>query len=119
MTRQEPSFYLRSSEYDTWSALRACWKLGSVAGPRPRGYWHVRVDPPVPGSLCGSMTDQTELLLAERYAGMDLETLGDQVAPVYVCAIRNPSAVGRGVVSEQDMELVAWAEVARDPAALA
>ena len=65
------------------------------------------------------MPDQVEVLLAERWLGADLGALrDDEVTPVYVCVILNSEAVRRHVVAEEDMRLVSWAEVARNPSLL-
>jgi hypothetical protein len=108
-----PSFYM------ALDLVRPCWVLGRIAGPRPTGYWHVRVEPPISGSLMGFMPDQDEAILAERHAGTDLGRMDETtVVSVYVCAILNRAAVARGVITEDDVRLVAWADVSRDPSRL-
>jgi hypothetical protein len=75
----------------------------------------VSVVPPVPGATCGASGLVTELVLAERYLEDDLAQLADRAIVVYVCTILNHAAVERGVISPEDIHLVAWAEVARRP----
>lgn len=108
-----------ASHLGTSDGVRRCWLLGHLAGPRPSGYWHVRVDPPIAGSMMGFVPDQDEVVLAERWAGTDVRRLdASTVLPVFVCAIVHPAAVACGTIAEDDVRLVATAEVARDPALL-
>jgi hypothetical protein len=115
---KEPDFYLSSSEYETWSEIRRCFVLDRLQGPRPRGYWWVKVEPPVPASTCGTTNDVTELVLAERYREDNIASLGDQPVLVYVCIILNHEAVENRVIEPTDIRLVAWAEVAQLPSSL-
>ena len=110
-----PDFYLSSSEYETWREVRKCFVLGKLRGPRPRGCWWIRVEPSVPGSIAGWGPDVSELVLAERYEEEDIARMTDAPVLVYVCRITNPEAIRRGIVEEDDVKLVTWAEVAKRP----
>jgi hypothetical protein len=108
-------FYLSSSEYETWQDVRKCRVIEKISGPRERGYWWIKVDPPVPATLCGGTEEVEELVLAERYKEDDLSKLGDEAISVYVCRILNSEAVRNKEIKEEDIDLVAWAEIALRP----
>lgn len=110
----KPDFFISSSEYEAWDKPLACYVLGRIKGPRTRGYWWVRVEPPVPGYLCGSPFPVSELILAERYKDDDLADLSDEPVTVYVCFIKNHQAVEKGLIQEEDVDLVAWADVTKN-----
>ncbi len=114
----DPDFYLSSSEYDSWSEVRECFIIKHLDGPRSRGYWWVKVQPAVPGSICGTTSDVTDLVLAERYREDNIVKLGDKAILVYVCIVLSHDAVESGVIQEKDIKLVSWAEVVRLPSIL-
>jgi hypothetical protein len=59
-----------------------------------------------------------ELVLMERYEGEDIGHLADEPILVYVCRIVDTEAVRTGIIREDDVHLVTWAEVARQPESL-
>ncbi|MDZ4224526.1 MAG: hypothetical protein U1D33_01320, partial [bacterium] len=56
----------------------------------------------------------SELILAERYKDDDLADLSDEPVTVYVCFIKNHQAVEKGLIQEEDVDLVAWADVTKN-----
>lgn len=113
--KEKIEFYISSSEYETWRDVRKCYVIGKISGPRERGYWWIKVDPPIPATVCGGTEDADELVLAERYKEDDLSKLGDEAILVYVCRIVNSEAVRKKTIREEDIDLVAWAEAAIRP----
>ena len=75
----------------------------------------MEVDPSLP--ILGR-PDVSEVVLAERHAEDDLESLGDRPISVYVCTIEDREAADRGTIDEDDIHLIGWAEVARLPSLL-
>ena len=111
-------FFMASRDYRGWESTRGCRVVRHLAGPRANGYWLVEVSPPVPPSVAGTHDEVAQLVLAERHAGDNLSALADKSVAVYVCIPVNEAAIGLGVIGEDDVRLVAWADVARDPALL-
>ncbi len=109
---------MSSVEYEAIRDVRKCFILGHVKGPRKRGYWWVAVQPPLPFVPYGDDVNTSEVILAERWEDTDISDLKNDFTAVYVCKILNRQAVQNGVIEERDIQLAAWAELARNPSLL-
>ena len=115
------------SEYNTTDfdgRLRRCHILGRLTSEAPETgtlvrppsttlLW-VRLDPPL--VLHGGRYE--EVILQARHVGNDVDRLGDTSISVYVCEIRSREGFEHGRISPGSIHLLAWADVARDPAFL-
>jgi hypothetical protein len=124
----EPVLWLgERSEYKTTDfdgRLRRCHILGRLTSDvpggqttpeRPRTVLHwVRLDPPL---TLESGTFE-EVVLQPRHLGGDIDALGDSNISVYVSEIRSKEGFDRGHVRPGALNVLAWADVARDPAFL-
>jgi hypothetical protein len=74
----------------------------------------VRLDPPL--VLDGDRFE--EVVLKARHVGYDIDRLGDDSISVYVFEIRSKEGFDRGRVLPDALNLLVWADIARDPAYL-
>jgi hypothetical protein len=127
MEPKDPVIWLgERSEYRTTDfdgRLRRCHLLGRLTPETADGaeasglpvlfHW-VRLDP----ALVLGGEEFEEVLLRPRHVGGDIDALGDTNISVYVGTIRSKDGFDRGRVRQGAFDLLAWADVARDPAFL-
>ena len=58
-----PDFYMSSCEYDSFAAVRRCYRLKRLVGPRRDDYLAIRVEPPLAGDPVGYPNRQFEVLV--------------------------------------------------------
>ena len=108
---EEPDFYLNSTESYSWGPVRRAYVLRKLRGPRSSGYWLVKVDPPI---YVTGFPDCEKVILAERHRGCDLSDLKEGYLSVYVCQILNGEVVSKGEITEENVTIIYWADIARD-----
>ena len=107
-----PDFYLISSEGYGLDSPRKCWKRKPIKLPKRDDLMLVTVMPPIiyksPEGIQGQLS---EVVLAARHVGYSINSICEWPFYVHVAKI-NPLAIAvEGVVSDDDIETIAWAEL--------
>lgn len=107
----KPDFYLASSEGYEMEEPRRGFAVRRLRGDSRDDYLLVRIEPPVIGQPFGlGDRDIDHVVLATRHAGESLFPI--QRWPVFVHVARPLVPIeGRGVLHDDEMESIAWAEI--------
>lgn len=112
MVIQQPSFFLVSAEHDDLRQPRACSYQARLADIHRDDYMLVSIDPPLIGQRYGlGDNDIDSLLLATRHEGRSLFPISEWPSFVYVMRILDPSIISTGMLTEKQVEMVAWGEI--------
>ena len=111
--KQEPSFYLASTDSSPASAPRRCFiEEELVVNGERDNYLRVRIEPAIIGQPYGlGDKDIEDVVLATRYAGSTLHPVNEWPMIVFVCRIVNQNIRHSGKASAKDLELILIGEL--------
>lgn len=111
--KQEPSFYLASTDSSPAFAPRRCFiEEELVVNGERDNYLRVRIEPAIIGQPYGlGDKDIEDVVLATRYAGSTLHPVNEWPMIVFVCRIVNQNIRHSGKASAKDLELILIGEL--------
>ena len=103
---------MASTESGSFAAPRGCRVMSAMKSESREDMYLVEINPVVIGQDFGlGGCDISEVVVATRLEGESLDLLSSQrPVPVYVLLMNSPY-LGQSDVSDEDMTLIAWAEI--------
>ena len=111
--RQEPTFYLASTDCSPALAPRKCFVEERLTSAERRDdYLRIRIEPPIIGQPYElGEQDIEDLVLATRYADTTLYPISEWPMIVFVCRVVNEKIRHSGRVSANDLEVILIGEL--------
>ena len=108
-----PRYYLSSLESYALESVRTCDFVAFMHFDTGKACAIATVDPPIPGQQFGLRTEVTEVVLATRHEGDDLQAITEFPCFVHVARPVVSDIRSCDVISAADLENLAWGELYR------
>jgi hypothetical protein len=114
ITMNNPDFYLASTEgYDLYQP-RSCKRIRPIASDSRTYMLLIEIDPPLIGQKYGlGGRDISLVIIAPRHKGGSLFPIADWPTYVHVARPLIENVESRDTVGDNELELIAWAEIYR------
>lgn len=107
---EAPTFYIVSTESQVLYQPRRCWIRRALKFGERNDFALVEIDPLV--EFAGQKSEY--VVLASRWHGRTVFDIKEWGMPVYVFLLRSDQRHSTATLREEDIELVAWAEIYPD-----
>jgi hypothetical protein len=115
MMVKPPDFSLTTAgEYEPLAAPHECRQRARLHDELRDDYMLVDIEPPLPGQRFGlGGFDVTSLVLSSRHRGQTLYPISEWPNYVYVARVLGNENPASGMLSKEQLELIAWGAIFR------
>jgi hypothetical protein len=112
MDKNLPEFYITADESYSLKEVRECYPIKRFRAARRDDYLLIRINPLLDGQEYGINNNKiSELIIATRHKGISLFPIVKWPVSVYVLHVLVPSPEKHDVLRDNEMTLIAWAEI--------
>jgi len=108
-------FYLVSTELREPYEPRACHIIKRLCSELRDDLALVEVSPPLPFYIYDSAEDLIRLIIAARHEGTSLFPVSEWPLAVYICCFKEQGNLDQGVIRSEDLTILDWGEIRRNP----